>query len=209
MTNPHLQSSAVRNRLSKAYGDIAVIAVHGRNQKPDFILDLMVKIGLSDLPVLAPAAFEGAWYPQGFMAPLESNQPQLDQSIEAIDSYLSELHSLGFSNREIILLGFSQGACLLSHYALRNPDQFKAIIAFTGGFIGPKGLDWGFKGDFKKTQVYITTSEIDEWVPPERVRETADKFQDLNADVQVRIFKERPHEVSEEEIDEVKNMLTK
>lgn len=201
MKNPHLNERAVEIHIpeSKASG-YAILCLHGRNQTPAFMQEILKQLEWEDLPLILPTAAEKSWYPKGFMVPLEENQPNFDYALETVRHYHERLNKLGFKNEQIILMGFSQGACLMVQYALMNPDLYKAIVIFTGGYIGQEGIDWHFKGDFKQTPVYITTSEIDEWVPARRTKETASEFEKLNAQVRLEIFKNRPHEVSQEEI---------
>jgi phospholipase/carboxylesterase len=70
----------------------------------------------------------------------------------------------------------------------------------TGGYLGPEGVDWKFRGDLGQTPIYITTAKNDDWVPPARVEETAAVLKLMNAKVKVDIFEERPHEISPIEI---------
>jgi predicted esterase len=55
--------------------------------------------------------------------------------------------------------------------------------------------------------VFITGSDVDEWVPLSRVRDTADVLTDLGAEVRRRLYSGRPHLVSEREIGEARNFL--
>jgi len=199
--NFHLKESPVKLNIPKQDASgYAILCLHGRNQTPAFMQDILKKMGWENIPVILPTASEKAWYPKGFMADLNENLPDLDYSLETVEHYHKELNDLGYSDENIILMGFSQGACLMAQYALLHPNRYKSIIIFTGGYIGEDEIDWKFKGDFEKTPVYITTSEIDEWVPVSRTKETANEFNRLNAKVELKIFENRPHEVSEEEI---------
>lgn len=134
------------------------------------------------------------------MAPKEKNEEALDDALKVIWMMHNQLLSLGFKNEQILLIGFSQGACLLSQYVLTKPVKFKAVALLTGGYLGPEGVDWKFRGDLGQTPIYITTAKNDDWVPPARVEETAAVLKLMNAKVKVDIFEERPHEISPIEI---------
>jgi predicted esterase len=54
----------------------------------------------------------------------------------------------------------------------------------------------------------ITGSDVDDWIPESSTHEAANLFRDLGADVQLRIYKGRPHIVSEEEIGEARAFLS-
>ena len=94
---------------------------------------------------------------------------------------VGDLGTHGFGPRRIVLLGFSQGACLVTEYAVRHATRYGGIIAFTGGLIGPPGSSWNFGGGFDGAPVFLGTSDVDEWVPASRVAETAEVLTGLGA----------------------------
>lgn len=204
----HFQEKAVTRNLSKNSDQkIAVLAVHGRNQEPEYILNICDRLGWEKLPTVAPKAAEKTWYPGGFMLPVKDNEPELTFALENLQQNLERLHQHGFENEQIIILGFSQGACLASEFAARNPNKFKALIFLTGGLIGEK-LRTDYSGGFDETPVFITTSEIDEWVPVSRVKETAQIYKGMNASVIMKIYENREHEVSDDEINRINEMIS-
>ena len=56
-------------------------------------------------------------------------------------------------------------------------------------------------------QVLLTGSDVDQWVPEARVRETANVLTVLGADVRCRIYKGREHIVSDEELVEAREFI--
>ena len=76
-------------------------------------------------------------------------------------------------------------------------------MVLTGGLIGPPGTPWPTV-DLRGTRVLITGSDVDEWVPESRVRETARVLELRGADVQLRIYPRRPHLVSDDEVAEAR-----
>lgn len=206
MTN-HLHEKAItRNLPSNGEQRTAVLAVHGRNQDPQFILDICARLGWGHLPTIAPKATESSWYPRGFMLPVKDNEPELTFALENIQQKLDELQRYGFKREQIVILGFAQGACLAAEFASRQPGKFKALVLLTGGLIGER-LRTKYSGDFEQTPVFITTSEIDERVPVSRVKETVKAFEAMKASVMMKIYKDRKHEVSDDEIHLVNEMI--
>ena len=53
----------------------------------------------------------------------------------------------------------------------------------------------------------ITSSDVDEWVPDARVKETADVLAGLGADVRLRLYHGRGHVVSDRELSEAQEFL--
>jgi phospholipase/carboxylesterase len=187
----------------------AAVLLHGRNGRPEQMLDLGRRLDLDGMRWLAPAAASGSWYPNRFTEPLSSNEPYLSQAIEQCDRAVDDAAEEGrLGPDRIALVGFSQGACLALEYALRHSGRCRALVVFTGGFIGPPGTRWSAStGRLDGTDVLITGSNLDEWVPEHRVRETAQVLTDLGADVVIRMYSRRPHVVSDEEVVEARAFL--
>jgi predicted esterase len=55
--------------------------------------------------------------------------------------------------------------------------------------------------------VFLTGSDVDEWIPESRTRLTETILSALGADVRMRLYAGRPHIVSREEIDEARALL--
>ena len=119
--------------LKKAAG--AVVMMHGRNAGPRNILDLVPKLHHPAFAYVAPAAAGHTWYHYSFMAETDSNQPGLSSGLFAMGEVIGAVVKAGVSQDRIILLGFSQGACLASEFAVRNARRWGGVIAFSGGLI--------------------------------------------------------------------------
>ena len=174
--------------------------VHGRGRDTNDILVIANRLALLDVAYLAPAAFENSWYPNRFLDPIASNQPRLDQALKRLDTLVSEQVQRGIGPERIVLLGFSQGGCLVSEYAVRNPRRYGGIIVFTGSLIGPPGTQWTYPGAFHGTPAFLGTSDIDEWVPVARVQETAQVMRNLGAEVELMVYPGLEHLVNDDEI---------
>lgn len=176
------------------------IMMHGRGGTSGDILTLASRIGNDSFTYLAPAAKDNTWYPYGFMAPINSNEPFLSSALALYDSLVQQLLEQGFSKRQIVLLGFSQGACLAAEYAVRHADRYGGIALFTGGLIGPPGTSWNHAGSFDGTPIFLGTSDIDGFVPLERVQESAAVFKRMGARVIERVYPGMDHLVNDDEI---------
>ena len=73
--------------------------------------------------------------------------------------------------------------------------------------MGVPGSDWkaGAPKSLAGLRMLLTGSDVDDWIPEVSTHEAAHLFRELGADVQMRIYKGRPHIVSEEEIDEARS----
>jgi len=60
-----------------------------------------------------------------------------------------------------ILMGFSQGASLTLEFAARHARRYAAVVAFSGGQMGPPGTPRNYSGGFDGTPVFIGCGDID------------------------------------------------
>ncbi len=187
----------------------AMIMLHGRNAGPRNILELAGVLADPAFTYLAPAAAGGTWYPYSFMADKASNEPGLSSGLWVIDQLVRDLESRGVPKRRIVLLGFSQGACLASEYAVRHADRFGGVIVFSGGVIGPPGTTWESPGQFDGTPVFLGCSDVDGHVPKARVDESAAVFERLGAAVTKRIYPGMGHLVNEDELERARLVMAR
>jgi predicted esterase len=181
--------------------------VHGRGRDTDDILGVAGRIGDPDFAYIAPAAKDNSWYPYSFLEPVEKNEPYLSHALEVLDDLIEELVGKGVPKRHIVLAGFSQGACLVAEYAVRHAGRYGGILLFTGGLIGPPGTGWEYGGSFEGTPVFLGTSDFDEFVPEERVRESARVFEGMGANVTLRVYPGMDHVVNDDEIAAARKIL--
>lgn len=198
MMNPHAALPAVTEGPAVAGESLVAILLHGRTQEPEFMLDQVRRMGLDDLSCIALPAAQNSWYPAGFMEPVAANQPYLDYAIARVDEVVAGLEGQGMPRSRIALLGFSQGACLASEYLYRRGGQWAALVAWTGGLIGPAGTHWhAARGSLAGTPVFLSNSEADPWVPLTRTQETARVFREMGGQVTECFCPGRPHEISD------------
>ena len=200
LPNPHRAMPSAQWGADLDTATIAVVAVHGRAQDPSFMHALTDRMDVSNAALLAPHAFENSWYPHPFLEPIEQNQPGLDNSLEVIDDALAHLASRGFHSDRVVLLGFSQGACLVAHYALTHPLPYRALVILTGGFVGPVGTEPATPGRLDGVRVFFGTAAEDGWVPLSRVEETAELFRRQGARVELQVSPGVEHAVSADSI---------
>lgn len=185
----------------------AVILVHGRNAGPESMLDLVPALARPDVTYLAPAAAGRTWYPQSFLAPRAQNEPSLSSALAAIGRVLERVLAQGVPPRKIVVMGFSQGACLATEFVYRRPDRLGGLLAFSGGLIGPPGTAWERTASFMDMPAFFGCSDVDAHVPRARVEESAGVFATLGADVTPVIYPNMGHLVNEDEIAHAQQML--
>jgi predicted esterase len=204
---PHRGQPVLSSGSSLDAAGAAVILVHGRGASASGMLELASLLDLDGLIALAPQAAGSTWYPYRFLEPRERNEPQLSSALAAIGTLLDGLESAGIPAGRTALLGFSQGACLATDYAARNPRRYGALIGLSGGLIGDTIESGQFSGSVAGTPVFLGCSDVDPHIPVERVYETAVVFERLGGDVTTRIYPGMGHTINEDEIAHVQALL--
>ncbi|MDG2261018.1 MAG: phospholipase [Actinomycetota bacterium] len=180
-----------------------VVLIHGRGGDGPSMIEMThgIAANQSDVAWIAPTAANNTWYPDGFMAPWEKNEPWFGHTIDRFTSMLDKLNADGIPDERIVLLGFSQGACVVAEMLLRRPRPYGAGVIFTGGFAGPPGTVWEPTRTLSDVPVFLGTSDIDEWVPHERAHDTAAVLRACGADMDYRLYEGMGHIVNAEELD--------
>jgi len=197
---PHGGQPVATRGAPLGQGRAVMILVHGRNGTAADILTLVPVLGHPDFTYLAPAAAGGTWYPESFLAPIARNEPGISSGIAVIHGLVDQALAVGVPVGRVMLLGFSQGACLAVTAASRRPARYGGVIAYSGGLIGPPGTGWPATGSFDGAPAFLGCSDRDPHIPLERVDETAAALAGMRATVTRRIYPGMGHTVNEEEI---------
>ena len=176
------------------------IMIHGRGASPEDILGVATALDRPDVTYLAPAAANNTWYPYSFLTEIAKNEPYLSSALSVIAGLVAEIEGAGVPRSSIVIMGFSQGACLASEFAIRNASRFGGFVAFSGAAIGPPGTRWNDTGRFHGTPIFFGCSDVDPHIPEERVTETAAMCERMGAKVTTKIYPGIGHLVIEDEI---------
>ena len=200
MNDPHRGLPVVHAGARVDECRAVVIMIHGRNASPSSILQLIPRLGCSDCAYLAPTAANRSWYPVSFMSELEKNEPSLTSALGVLEALVADLAARGVANSRVVLLGFSQGACLAAEFCRRRPAKYGGGVIFSGGLIGPPATTWNPAGKFDRAPIFFGCSDVDAHVPKTRVEESARLFRDMGAEVVTRIYPGMAHVVNDDEI---------
>jgi len=171
------------------------------------MLGLTREFAARDVSYVAPQAAGRTWYPYPFLAPIQQNEPYLSSALRLLGALVQQVDGEGVGADRIVLLGFSQGACLSLEFAARQAQRYAGIVALSGGLIGPPGTPRNYAGSFDGTPVFLGCSDVDPHIPLERVHESGDVFRRMGATVDERIYPRMGHTVNRDEIDAVDAML--
>jgi phospholipase/carboxylesterase len=205
--DPHAGQIVLHTGAALEQAKAAMILVHGRGASAEDILGLASEFDRADVAYLAPQAAGGTWYPQRFLAPLQTNEPWLTSALGRIQALLEHIQTAGIPLEKTFLLGFSQGACLSLEYAARNAQRYGGVIGLSGGLIGPDGTPRDYPGSLDGTPIFLGCSDVDFHIPKQRVIESSEALQQLGGSVELRLYPGMGHLVNQDEIAYVKGML--
>ncbi len=206
--DPHRNQPVLESGQPLDSAKAAVVLVHGRGASARDILSLAEELDHPEFAYLAPEATGHAWYPHSFLAPIGRNQPWLNSALSLLGEVVKRAVAVGIPQHKVAILGFSQGACLATEFVARNAARYGALIAFTGGLIGPPGTGFKYPGDLSGTPCFFGAGDPDPHVPWERVKQSASVLSTLGGVVTLRRYPGLPHTINQDEIEQAKKLLS-
>ncbi len=206
-SNPYDRQPVLTYGTPLSEAKAAMILIHGRGATAESILSLVPEIDQPGFAYLAPQAANNTWYPYSFLQPLASNEPYLTAALALIADLLTKVNQSGIPSDKIMLLGFSQGACLSSEFVARNARRYGGLAVLSGGLIGPDGTPRDYLGSLDGTPVFLGCSDVDFHIPKERVDLTAEVLQTLGGEVTERLYPNMGHTINQDEIGSVRGMM--
>jgi len=185
----------------------AMVLLHGRGASAGDILTLVPELEAQGWAFLAPQAAGGTWYPNSFRAPIETNEPWLSSALDVVAGLVDRLATAGLPAERVVLLGFSQGACLTLEYAARNARRYGGVAGLSGGVIGPDDAPRADHGSLAGTPVFLGCSDHDPHIPAHRVDHAAEVLRGLGAEVTAILYPDLGHTVNQDEIEHVRDIM--
>ena len=174
--------------------------LHGRGATAEGIVALADKFYRHGLALVAPQAERNRWYPDSFLAPTERNEPWLSGGLRAVAEAVEFVEEAGVPRNRTVVAGISQGGCLAAEFLARTPTRYGGAAVLSGGLMGPDVDPTRYDGSLEGTPVLVGCSDDDEYVPLDRVRETAGVFERLDGDVTERIYEGLGHGANDDEL---------
>lgn len=179
-----------------------LLCVHGRYASAERIIQ-QVQGSIGRVPgvaFVAPQAVDSQWYTDRFTAPLENNEPGLSSSLHLLDDVFAWLRDQGVPASRVVVVGFSQGACLAAEWvARRGHGNLAALVVLSGGLIGPEkagGLPMtAYKHYMPGLHVFFSVAKEDAHVPLIRVRQSASAFVSKDASVVTEFHDGSAHKI--------------
>jgi phospholipase/carboxylesterase len=204
---PHQGEQLVTAGTPLEEANAALVLVHGRGATARSIVQMGEEVHRDGVALLAPQAARNTWYPNSFLAPVERNEPGRRSGLQAVEDAVGTAVGAGIDRERVVLLGFSQGACLASEFVARNPRRYGGLVALSGGLIGETVDPESYTGDLEGTPAFVGCSDVDPHIPIERVHATTEAFERLGGDVDERIYEGMGHGVNDDELDAVAELV--
>lgn len=205
--DPHADQPLLMAGEPLATASSAMLLVHGRGASAANILELADELPHPGMVYLAPQAAGNTWYPYSFLQPIERNEPGLSSALARLGSLLEQLAAAGIPPDRTVLLGFSQGACLVSEFTARNARRYAGVVCLSGGLIGPNNTPRDYQGTLSGTPILLGCSDVDPHIPKERVHESAAVLRSMGGNVTERLYPGMGHTVNQDEIDWLQALL--
>jgi phospholipase/carboxylesterase len=204
--NPHLTTDTLTTGSTEAA--VAAVLVHGRDQGPEWMLDVARRVDLDDaVAYVLPRAAERSWYPGRFYDPMEDNEPWLGWSLQAIEAAVALATGPARPLSRIALVGFSQGACIVAEHLARRPAPYGAAGILTGALFGTPDVDRLPIGSLDGLPMFFGIAEDDDWIGVAAVRDTVAAFQRAGARCELRVYDDEEHGVNDDEAAAVRGLL--
>jgi predicted esterase len=205
--DPHAGQSVLVAGEPLESAQAAVILLHGRGSTAREILGLVPEIAVADVTYLAPQAADNTWYPNRFIAPIATNEPWLHSALGVVATLVDHVRDAGIAADHIVLLGFSQGACLALEFAARNPVRYAGAVGLSGALIENGDRPREYAGSLALTPVFLGCSDVDFHIPAGRLDRSEQLLLGMGADVTKRIYPGMGHTVNADETAWVRDLL--
>ena len=140
-----------------------------------------------------------------------SNDPDLiwkkvNDAGEILNNFIdTKLNELNLSDKDLSLVGFSQGTMMSLHVGLRRIATMSSIVGFSGRLIREDILSDEMKS---KPPVYLIHGDQDPMVPYSDTINAAKILKDLDIDVQSHISPNTSHSIAQDGLEIAKKFLS-
>ncbi len=206
--DPHAQESPLISGVPFDKARVALVLLHGRGGSADGMLPIARAAHANHAALIAPRALGGSWYPNRFLSPVASNEPYLTSALNTVRRAVEVATSAGIPPERLVLVGFSQGACLALEYAARNGMRYGGVAALAGALIGDEKDERHDNGDLAGTPILLACGDADSHIPEARVRTSAQHLSARGGAVDLRIYPGVDHTVVGDQLAALREMIS-
>ena len=147
------------------------------------------------------------WFPFVFdQDPFSINEEFVYESMRQVMPYLSNYISqklvehANFSYKDVILVGFSQGATLALHASMYFNEKICGAISFSGGLANPNNIIKRNNNSIKKAPICLVHGLEDQILPYQFSERGCKMLQEADFDVELHLLKNTKHLITPEAI---------
>lgn len=188
---------------------VAVLLMHGRGASAQDLLELVTQLPQDDVAYLMPQATDNTWYPNSGFGPFEANEPYLSSAWGTIEERLTQIKAAGIPQENIIVGGFSQGACLMTEYVARHAGQYGGLLVLSGALMGPEDTPRDYEGSLDNTPVWVGGANRDPWMKETQLTDTANVLKKLGANVDMQIHDSSDHTIRPVDVERAASIISK
>jgi predicted esterase len=184
------------------------VLVHGRDQDASLMLDVIDRLGLSDVAYVLPVATQRSWYAGRYFDPRATLEPQLGPALAAIETALTTVAGEGIPLDRVVLGGFSQGACLAAELIARAWARrpLAGLAVLTGSLLGTP-YERQVTARLDGLPVYASCATDDAWISLADARATAGALAAAGARVLFEELDDTEHHVSDRAVAGLRALL--
>jgi predicted esterase len=151
-----------------------IVALHGRSSTAEAIVGRARDIldGDESVAVLAPQSTDNEWYSGRNFEPRAKLGEELERAVREVSALLDRVFRT-VPRERVVLMGFSQGACLATEVFTRRSERLGGLLVLSGAVIGKPSEDRPPGAAASGTPVLVGASEGDPWVTPAAIERTA------------------------------------
>lgn len=190
---PHAELEITERGAPLREAKAVVLGVHGRGASADrFLADLERRLGpRPDVCFLGAQARDNTWYPKGFRAPVEDNQPKLDSTLSVVEALYRHARAV-VGDERIVPVGFSQGACTVLTWLSVTESRPVRVLAFTGAHTELDGASFAAA---RGVDVHMGSAAGDPWIDRAVFESAAARFREAGAKVSAHLAPGEQHAI--------------
>jgi maleylacetate reductase len=199
---------AATNGIALDGARAVVVALHGRSATAESIYTRALDITERDpaVVIIAPQAFENSWYDGRYYESRAALGEALERAASDVSRVLDAV-TAKVPAEHVVLMGFSQGACLAAEVFTRRSTRLGGLCAFSGAIIGEPGDDRPPADAVRGTPVLLGASDGDPWVTRQDIERTGALFERAGAAVTTRFVPGNVHAIHDVHRDEARKII--
>ncbi len=178
------------------HADLVIVAVHGRDQAADYLFEHLVgRIDRPNVSWVLPQSVQRHWYGGRAADPVEDNESELLASLEAIEECM-----VGLQVERTMVVGFSQGGCVVAELLARRPRRYAGVAILTGTLLGPEPERRSVAGSLDGLPILMALGSNDPWLPLDAATHTTNVLRSAGAVVDLVVTSSADHAIHEADV---------